>query len=277
MGTTGIHSQVDRLVWVPPVEATARGQIARVIAHALLKAGPSNPQGASDRPDIGTRSSEPPETRSTAIGEMREGTAVALRRWRTGVQEGLSTRKGQKHLDRALGRAATVSRGDIYRRIDLHTASRLGIVKNPAKAVCSAELSLAITALINVPADVATDRKATDIEKRLLIRPGTSPYDASVHLNNFIRNGRNAKERGTNDSAKPDYLDTAEEIVKIAPRESINVAVWNVLLTGFAKERKYQRLFKAFNDVSPGSTMRTFPIYKHLAPITDEETWYSPI
>lgn len=33
----------------------------------------------------------------------------------------------------------------------------------------------------------------------------------------------------------------------------MNVAVWNVLLSGFAKERKYQRMFKAFNDVSERS------------------------
>jgi pentatricopeptide repeat protein len=37
--------------------------------------------------------------------------------------------------------------------------------------------------------------------------------------------------------------------LKTAPKESVNVAVWNVLLAGFAKERKYQRMFKAFNDV----------------------------
>jgi pentatricopeptide repeat protein len=45
-------------------------------------------------------------------------------------------------------------------------------------------------------------------------------------------------------------METAEEILKTAPKESVNVAVWNVLLSGFAKERKYQRMFKAFNDVS---------------------------
>ncbi|KAJ9098083.1 hypothetical protein QFC20_006031 [Naganishia adeliensis] len=98
-------------------------------------------------------------------------------------------------------------------------------------------------------ADPATSKKPVELEKRLRIRPGTSPYDASVHLNNYIRNSRNPKTHGSNETAGADYLETAEEILKTAPKESVNVAVWNVLLSGFAKERKYQRMFKAFNDM----------------------------
>ncbi|KAJ9107799.1 hypothetical protein QFC19_002704 [Naganishia cerealis] len=89
----------------------------------------------------------------------------------------------------------------------------------------------------------------SSLDKRLRIYPGTSPYDASVHLNNFIRNGRNPKGHVRNNTDNSSYLDTAEEIVKTAPKESINIAVWNVLLSGFAKERKYQRMFKLFNDM----------------------------
>lgn len=40
-----------------------------------------------------------------------------------------------------------------------------------------------------------------------------------------------------------------------------------MLLSGFARERKYQRLFKAFNDVSPGSTMTTFQ-YTNISPLS---------
>jgi pentatricopeptide repeat protein len=99
-------------------------------------------------------------------------------------------------------------------------------------------------------ADLSTSKKPIELERRLRIRPGTSPYDASVHLNNYIRNSRNPKSHGSNEAAGAEYLETAEEILKTAPKESVNVAVWNVLLSGFAKERKYQRMFKAFNDVS---------------------------
>ncbi|KAI5450701.1 hypothetical protein NCC49_002711 [Naganishia albida] len=97
-------------------------------------------------------------------------------------------------------------------------------------------------------ADITTSKKPIDLEKRLRIRPGTSPYDASVHLNNYIRKAR-APKHGTKEATNADYLQIAEEILKTAPRESVNVAVWNVLLAGFAKERKYQRMFKAFNDM----------------------------
>lgn len=96
--------------------------------------------------------------------------------------------------------------------------------------------------------ETPTSKKPIDLEKRLRIRPGTSPYDASVHLNNYIRNARAPKH--SNEPPDAEYLEVAEEILKTAPKESVNVAVWNVLLAGFAKERKYQRMFKAFNDVS---------------------------
>ncbi|KAJ9125514.1 hypothetical protein QFC22_000475 [Naganishia vaughanmartiniae] len=89
----------------------------------------------------------------------------------------------------------------------------------------------------------------TTLDKRLRIYPGTSPYDASVHLNNFIRNERNPKGHVKAKADNANYLDMAEEIVKTGPRESVNIAVWNVLLSGFGKERKYQRMFKLFNDM----------------------------
>ncbi|KAJ9109173.1 hypothetical protein QFC21_000502 [Naganishia friedmannii] len=104
----------------------------------------------------------------------------------------------------------------------------------------------------NAHADPSAESwKSTEItlDKRLRIYPGTSPYDASVHLNNFIRNGRNPKGQAKDIDGNTHYLDTAEEIVKTGPRESVNIAVWNVLLSGFGKERKYQRMFKLFNDM----------------------------
>jgi pentatricopeptide repeat protein len=42
----------------------------------------------------------------------------------------------------------------------------------------------------------------------------------------------------------------AEQVIKAAPRPSVNVVVWNVLLQAFGRARAYAKMFKLFNDVS---------------------------
>jgi pentatricopeptide repeat protein len=45
-------------------------------------------------------------------------------------------------------------------------------------------------------------------------------------------------------------LEMAEQVIKAAPRPSVNVVVWNVLLQAFGRARAYAKMFKLFNDVS---------------------------
>lgn len=104
----------------------------------------------------------------------------------------------------------------------------------------------------------ASPAKRTKLPHRLRIQPHYKPYKTSEHLRAFLDDPKRAlfgKRGGRNPddgrAANPGFeLETAEEMIKTAPRQSVNVAVWNQLLTACRDARAHNRMWDLYNDVS---------------------------
>lgn len=93
---------------------------------------------------------------------------------------------------------------------------------------------------------------------RLRIPPHFDPYNTSTHLATFLQNPQKAlfgqlgkKDKGPKPPVRDGLdIDIALEMLKTAPKASVSVVNWNQLLSVCGKQRKYNRMFEIYNDVS---------------------------
>lgn len=111
--------------------------------------------------------------------------------------------------------------------------------------------------------------KKTTLPGKLRVKAYYKPYQTSEHLRTFLDSPkrallgkRGARNPENTQSMKPGFeLDVAEEIVKKAPRQSANVAVWNQLLTACRDAGAHNRAWDLYNDVSKSDGVQQFAMH----------------